>query len=136
MRIIKFRGKRIDTGEWVYGDLTRYSESMSYITVDLVEGKVYEVDARTVGQYTGLNDKNGKEIYEGDLLQISDYPGENYWVEIATSDYPPHNFIQGYRKKPLANVRGISDGIFETLEPENIEECEVIGNIHDNKEAT
>jgi hypothetical protein len=53
------------TGEgWAEGDHTRYSQVMSYITVDLIEGEVYEVDAATVGQYTGV-DKGDKKAFEG-----------------------------------------------------------------------
>ena len=115
MREIKFKGKRIDNGEWVEGDLTRYSKYMSYITVDLVEGEVYEVLTPTVGQYTGLHDKNSKEIYEGDIVHC--WGGE---------------YCQGYwehdNKIPISNM--IND-CFMMGESENIE---IIGNAYENPE--
>lgn len=155
MREILFRGKRMDNGEWVLsGNIIRFipenGEDLIFIPalsepctcyhdekdniIAFEKGIFYKVDTKTVGQYTGLKDKNGKRIFEGDILQIA---------KIADG-------LGGYYQPPLdyhVNVVvkwDLCAWMWETLceDKRYISfpdawchyECEVIGNVHDNPE--
>lgn len=151
MREILFRGKRLDNGEWIEGHLltvTLLEETAYLIFADsfkIVCGEVKAslhalVDPDTIGQYTGLTDKNGKRIFEGDLLDGFQYPFfreeshvHNYFAEVVWFDDSPA-FGLVTHKHPLSAVRGISAGNAEYMEEFDPNDWEVIGNIHDNPE--
>ena len=118
MRTIKFRGKRIDNGEWVYGDLLRM-HGVPYIYPDPAPNgrNDYEVVPDTVGQFTGLLDKNGKEIYEGDIVEFG-------------------NRIQGRSKVVFDNGCFMAEAKnYETALTYRVSmHAMVIGNIYDNPE--
>lgn len=116
-REIKFRGKRIDNGEWVYG----YLADEDYINdIDSIDLSSIEVDRDTVGQFTGLFDKNGKEIFEGDIIKGFDITIEVWYSEDKAC-------FMAEMKEPQNDMVDILGG-YDTAR------MEIIGNIYDNPE--
>lgn len=141
MRQILFRGKRTDNGRWETGSLVVIrggcSDEQIYIA-DKMTGYNTPVLEETVGQYTGLTDKNGTKIFEGDILKGFDYPylndkDFNYFAEVVWFDNCPAFGIYTL-KNPKAKIRGISEGNTEFMEEWYSSQWEVIGNIHDKPE--
>lgn len=135
-REIKFRGIDIKTKKFVYGSLVDFSELN-----DCPQYEIYSVDKTTkqqkyykvvgIGQYTGLKDKNNKEIYEGDILETwyKEYPEYNkqYKGDLVTVKYNYGGFLLHF----LLDWCGMSNNI-EDLQ--NITNYKVIGNIYENPE--
>lgn len=126
-RIIKFRGKQICDGKWVYGNLIIYSETDYEIEWFCdIDKRWYRsrVVPETVGQFTVLADKNKKEIFEDDIVRVY-ATNRAYDIVVKWDDYAMA-FIACYadgNQSPLSWF-----GKFSSCE------LEVIGNIHDNKE--
>lgn len=146
MREILFRGKCLDTGEWVTGSPWVFSEPMNKAiivhgmgTIGEEDGNTrycdtYEVDPDTIGEFTGLYDANGKKVFEGDVLKISrklDGMGTYY---IPPLEYPVK----------VAVKWDLCAWMWETIEQDRYYisfpnawchfDYEVVGNIHDNPE--
>ena len=130
MRKHLFRGKRTDNNEWMYGvpvEVEPYFE-MYYFNFEEYEMEHHLVAPETIGQYTGLTDKNGKKIFEGDI--VKDFIPFNFTID-GEKEFEENVYVIEYSSKsggfkPFCESDHYGDSI--------IEECEVIGNIHDNPE--
>ena len=128
MREIIFRGKRLNDGEWVEGNFVKgciddFAYIVEFGNKDLCRNYV-EVIPETVGQYTGLTDKNGKKIFEGDIISI---PFEEDVVYYENAEVYFDTEHCGWY------VRYFDDESFSLWE---YDDCDItiIGNIHDNPE--
>ena len=147
MRKIKFKGKSLMNGQWVSGDLAHSLDGKLNIFgfVEEEDGKIgftgaHKIDPTTLCQFTGFLDKNGKEIYEGDVLRSDTYPfsfTENnehadYYGTIGWSKDEASFYIMTV-KNPKSSVRGIYDGICNTVTQYMMHDFEIVGNIHEEK---
>ena len=130
MREILFRGKTVCDGDWVYGGITwNPSKKEVFIHTEWDEGKVIP---ETVGQYTGLTDKNGKRVFEADILSIkcADEKSRPYPVYFGTYNVDGfgNDFHIGFYTKHF----GEDIGLGFLADSNGSTDFEVIGNIFDN----
>ena len=155
IREVIFRGKRADNGEWVEGDVlqTRYhSGHIEYqIMPQTPVSSAYPVLPETVGQYTGLTDKNGKRIFEGDIVRYNTYDDFDCQSVVKFGEYNQDGSAGEYSASKCIGFYVDVDNFTcpdwceygsncfsNYLKQQNILEvaryCEVIGNIHDDPE--
>ena len=159
MREIMFRGKRLDNGEWIEGHLIRYENGRTRICesktdifcyekdCSIIQTVAHETETFTVGQYTGLKDKNGKRIFEGDIVRYTfDSPDDPTATENGLKVRTGRIFWSDWRASfsVTAGINGSASlnndvaryvrgrQIYEYVRGANT--VEVIGNIHDNPE--
>ena len=130
MREIKFRGREKESNKWVFGYVRQWK--CCFGEAWHIQGKndnVHIVIPETIGQFTGLKDHKGREIYEGDIVKVVDDGEESFHVVeyMSNEDYPAFDLVPGLNvdSNGLAYCEHYTDYDVKMY---------VIGNIHDNPE--
>lgn len=138
MREILFRGKRIDDGKWIDGDLSRcvvVGETHIRRIEENLSTTTHRVDPKTVCQYTGLTDKNGRKIFEGDIVKgvaySTDFVGYIVWID-AIAGFGVRYFNK-HREPTAWENSSILKAIQRWKQPNEFQ-AEIIGNNFDNPE--
>ncbi len=143
MREILFRGKNVIGGPWLNGDLihTTNGKAPMIRTHSKNSGISYMVIPDTVGQYTGLKDKNGKRIFEGDILSFPDTGEEGYEYKEGYAFTNVATVCWNNGRWELEDYGDYNSGVMDDMEVSchydfitTFRIGEVIGNIHDNPE--
>lgn len=130
-RVIKFRGKRVQDGTWVFGEI--HIDDLNRTTIEIPRcqyvnkeiPRVSLVDEKTIGQFTGLYDSKGVEIYEGDVCRLDCYP---HWNQIMCVGWHKETAHFGFRIRGESYI-GCNDAFSDWIREKRIT---VIGNIYDN----
>ncbi len=135
---IILNGEKIK-GEWVKGlPFGRIGGGLTPHGINLLRAdkdrKVYFVIAETVGQYTGLTDKNGKKIFEGDIVKITDELANGIYYARVEFGNPNAQYNWGFQLVPLCSTPFAVDILHWVDMEESGAFIEVIGNIYDNPE--
>jgi uncharacterized phage protein (TIGR01671 family) len=138
MRIIKFKAKALDSGKWVKGSLvkTPFGTYIEWYEDSICNRK--SISSATVCQFTGFTDKNGKEIYEGDVLRSDEYPysflnenkRDNYFAVVYYCEEGACFAIVTAKNHEL-DVRGFLDGTITSVSQQKLRNFEFVGNIHE-----
>ena len=143
IREVIFRGKRTDNGKWECGDLLSPNEfnaipHIVYIDYLNEYGDIGEISTpvipETVGQFTGLTDKNGKRIFEGDIVKCTDTINDFEFNAVVEFGNPNGEYNWGYQLKFISGEESNFDILCWVDMEETGAYIEVIGNIHDNPE--
>lgn len=134
MREIIFRGKTVNSGRWKYGYFLGDTVSYSACGIHDRDDTYLDVDRETVSQYTELTDKNGKQVFEGDILKVwkkSDSIGTYYYPPV---EYPVNVVVKWDLCAWMWEVQGKERYYIHFPEAWCHYECEIIGNIWDDPE--
>ena len=133
MREILFRGKT-DKGEWVQGCFLHNGFDYDTAIWEEENKLVTEVTPKTVGQYTGLTDKNGTKIFEDDIVKCTDTFSDYEFIAVVMFGNPKGEYNWGFQLNRISGANANTDILLWVDVEETGAFIEIIGNIHDNPE--